>query len=210
MYSSVSDVTWTKDANLLGTMISFSADDNNNGIKDVIEAIVAASTNNYYGQSYTVTASDFFAQGRTNFFGASAFISYLNSISYGDSTSWQLPTIVNFSIGDSNGTSAGNELSELYYQELGGTVNQSIPNTDNFDNEQAYAYWTGTETASNAGSPYLFYNRDGLGGLGGPAPTDYQLNVWAVTAGQVAVNNKLKSYPARGEPACGSLYHLNY
>ena len=89
VYSSVSDVTWTKDANLLGTMISFSADDNNNGIKDVIEAIVAASTNNYYGQSYTVTASDFstFHLGRTNFFGASAFISYLNSISYGDSTS---------------------------------------------------------------------------------------------------------------------------
>ena len=93
---------------------------------------------------------------------------------------------MNFSIGDSNGTSAGNELSELYYQELGGVESKSIPNTNAFDNEQAYAYWAVSGAAPFPGSPYLFYTFDGLGGLHGGAPTNYQLNVWAVTAGQIA------------------------
>ncbi len=89
VYSSVSNVTWTQDANLLGTMIG------NQGYNTVVNAIIAASPvitdtpNLYDGNdgSYNISAADFSnsSLGRTNWFGGLAFANYLSSISYGGS-----------------------------------------------------------------------------------------------------------------------------
>lgn len=189
VYSSVSNVTWTQDANLLSSLVT------SLGFSNAINAIIAASpviydTPNYYDGSYnnygsysgqySITANDFSPEGFTNWFGAQAFVSYLNSINYGGSSQWRLPTsnqIVGY-----NGT-AGNELGQLFYSELGGTAGSSIPNTSSFNNEQAYyAYWLGTEYAP---VPYYawFFRNDGYQN----APNkSYMFYAWAVSPGQVS------------------------
>lgn len=184
VYSDISKVTWTGDANLLGTMIG------NQGYSTVVNAIIAASPvihdrpNFYDGNdgSYSISAADFSSRslGRTNWFGAQAFVGYLNNINYGGSTQWRLPT--SNAIYGYNGT-AGNELGQLFYNELSGTAGGNIPNTANFTNEQTYAYWLGTEYASSPAVAWVFYtgfghqNYDGKGN---------QLYAWAVSPGQVS------------------------
>ncbi|MDP8567581.1 Lcl domain-containing protein [Methylophilus aquaticus] len=188
VYSSVSDVTWTKDANLLGSMIAADS--------GVISKIVAASTNNYGISGYTVSASDFSAiLGQTTWYGANAFISYLNSINYAGSNQWRLPGVVNTSIGTNtatNGTTAGDELVELFYSELSGTANSAIPNTTTFDNEQAWAYWSGTEYAPIPNYAWNFYNNIGL-------PDGRKKNswyyAWAVTSGQIVSSSTPSAVP---------------
>jgi hypothetical protein len=218
VYSSVSNVTWTQNANLLGTMLSTLGNEN------VVNAIIAASpiiydTPNYYdglysfnfsdgtysspgafsGQ-YSVTANDFYnadgqttwfgaGGGQTTWFGAKAFANYLNSINYGGSTQWRLPT--SNAIYGYNGT-AGNEMGQLFYSELGGIPGNRIPDTSIFTSEYDDAgYWLGTELVPNY--PYtatdgydyawLFTNSSGL---------QYNFSkfsphsAWAVSPGQVA------------------------
>lgn len=124
VYSSVSDVTWTKDANLLGTLFA------TQGFSTVVNNILAVSptisnTPNGYSPTgtYTLNSVDFRSDGRTSRFGAKAFINYLNSTNYGGSTQWCLQTIAiqtrdTFYNIVGNGSIAGDEYSELYYQEL--------------------------------------------------------------------------------------------
>ncbi|MDP8567582.1 Lcl domain-containing protein [Methylophilus aquaticus] len=180
VYSSVSDVTWTKDANLLGSMIAADS--------SVISKIVAASTNNIGSLAYTVSATDFSTTvlGRTSWYGANAFISYLNSINYAGSNQWRLPTVVNTTVGfntPTNGTTAGDELVELFYSELSGTAVSAIPNTATFDNEQSWVYWSGTEYADNPISAWSFGTS-----VGRQRFSDFknlQYYAWAVSPGKI-------------------------
>ncbi len=116
-----------------------------------------------------------------SWWGGIAFVNYLNSISYGGTDQWRLPTS-NASPGF-NGT-AGNELGQLFYSELGGTPKNPIPNTSNFINEQDRAYWSGTEFARVSSHAWLFDANDGDG--------DYDIKsshyfAWAVSPGQLAM-----------------------
>jgi hypothetical protein len=197
VYSSVSNVTWTKDANLLGSMIA--AD---NG---VISKIVAASTNNYGSVAYIVSASDFSTAtlGQTTWYGAMAFISYLNSTNYAGSNQWRLPTVANTAIGfntATNGTAAGDELVELFYSELGGQVRYFIPDTATFDNEQAYLYWSGTEHASNTNNAWYFQTSNGYQRSSGKFN---QLYAWAVSPGQITTTSTPSAVPV---PAAAWLF----
>ncbi len=181
VYSSVSDVTWTKDANLLGTLIANSTDANGNGTKDVIESIVAAGAAN----GITVTAANFNSNGTTTWLGTLAYVSYLNSISYGGSNQWYLPTVANTTVGyntATNGTAKGDELVELFYSELNGTANNAIPNTSTFDNEQATVYWSGTEFAP--GHIVAWYFGANRGNLNRNVKNNL-MYAWAVSPGQI-------------------------
>lgn len=184
VYSSVSDVTWTQDANLLATL------ETTLGYSTAINAIIAASpvindTPNFYdipansGQ-HSVTVSDFSAGGYASWFGAKAFVGYLNSINYGGSSQWRLPT--SNQIFAYNGT-AGNELGQLIYSELGGTPGNNIPNTATFNNEQAYAYWSGTEYAPTPSSAWFWYTFTGEQSINYKG---FQGFAWAVSPGQVS------------------------
>lgn len=182
VYSSVSDVTWTKDANLLGTLISNSTDKDGNGVKDVIEAIVAVGVAN----SLTVGFSSFNDNGLTTWLGALAYVNYLNSVNYGGSSKWYIPTVVYNTFGTTfniNGADKGEELRELFYSEQIGTAVNGFLNTTIFDNEQNYAYWTGTEYSSNSMNVWGFFT---------PSRLQYefsksdQLFTWAVTPGQIS------------------------
>jgi hypothetical protein len=120
------------------------------------------------------------ATGRLSWWGGIAFTNYLNSINYAGSNQWRLPT--SNAISGYNGT-AGNELGQLFYSELSGTAGNNIPNTPTFTNEQASAYWSGTEYASYPGSAWFFYTVSGLQINHDKYNQDY---AWAVSPGQVS------------------------
>lgn len=159
VYSSISNITWTADANLLGTMIS------SQGYNTVISAIIAASPviydtpnyfdgsyNNYdnYSGEYALSVEDFSSSdfGLTNWFGAKAFANYLNSINYAGSNQWALPTVGANTQAGYNQTSS--QFGQLVYDELGFDDGYNLQNLDNFSNVQAYWYWSGTESEFNS------------------------------------------------------------
>ena len=97
------DVSFTKDGNLFQTMANGYA----GGAAAFINAVIASvpggkiydtpntldtPANSGY---HILSSSDFFSysSGVVNWFGAQAFIGYLNSISYAGSNQWQLPTV---------------------------------------------------------------------------------------------------------------------
>lgn len=196
VHSSESDVTWTKDANLLGTMLASDA--------ALISKVVAASTNNYDSRSYIVTAADFESStDRATWYGANAFVSYLNSVNYAGSNSWQLPTLANFNFSfntPSNGVSPGNELTELFYQELGGLMFGTIPDTPTFDNEAGLDYWYSTESPFRDTDAYAF----DMGFGNNIAPLKNSLNfLWLITPGTVSASVNPAAVPV---PAAAWLF----
>jgi len=175
VYSSVSNVTWTKDAHLLGTLFSQSPFASAVLIPKIIEASAR--------QGLSVTFSDFNLIGQASWRGSRAFIHYLNSINYGGSNQWYLPTIddqkTGFNIA-TNGPDKGSEQAELFYRELDGAAGGAIPNTGTFDNEKTAVYWSGT--ASELGSAWVFSNAVGAQLRQAATIKSY---VWAVTAGNL-------------------------
>lgn len=187
VYSSVSNVTWTRDANLLSTLISRSSDADGNGTLDVIDAIEAITPNSLH---------TFLSDGRTTWWGANAFVAYLNSISYGGSDNWRLPTVVSENFGfvtATNGTVSGDELSELYFDELGSKAanpaNSSSPYgisdpNNHFKNLQSDYYWYGTEYADWYNDSWFFTTSFGTQYYGSKASLFY---VWVINPGTITV-----------------------
>jgi hypothetical protein len=187
VYSSVSKSTWTKDANLLGTLES------SLGFNTVVNAIIAASpvindTPNIYDTPissghHSVTNADFDSSllGSASWFGAIAFTNYLNSISYAGSNQWNLPSAGASPLVGTNRT--GTQFGDLFYTELGGNAYVTMPNTDNFTNEQDDTYWLGTEYAPNLKGAWTFVTHYGLESA---TTKDVPYYAWAVSPGQVA------------------------
>lgn len=208
VYSSVSDVTWTKDASLLDSMFA------SQGYNTVVNNILAVSPTisnipNILSPTgnYTLTEGDFGRFG-VSWFGAMAFINYLNNINYAGSNQWRLPTVTDTGVPGldfgfngtdygyntyTNGTAAGNELSELYYQELGSKgdydtngnrqFDSGIKNTTTFDNDRGNNYWSGIEYAPNASNAWTFATYDGSQAAW---IKNLKYLVWAVSPGQIS------------------------
>jgi hypothetical protein len=180
VYSSVSNVTWTQDANLFKTLY-----DANNNLVNLITDITPSYNDPSWGTQVIGDggAIDDFdtVSGRLSWWGAKAFTNYLNSINYGGSNEWRLPT--SNAIEGYNGT-AGNELGQLFYSELGGTADNNIPNTATFINEQATVYWLATEYAPS--SSVGAWNFANFWGYQGNSRKFNQNYAWAVSPGQVA------------------------
>lgn len=178
-HSSVSNVTWTQDANLFKTLY-----DANNNLVNLITAVTPSYNDPSWGNQIIDDGSaidDFDTEtGGLSWWGAKAFINYLNSINYADSNQWRLPT--SNAVAGFDGTD-GNELGQLFYSELGGTANSTIPNTSTFNNEQVIGYWLGTEYAPN---PYRAWTLSASNGNQTSSTKTFKLYAWAVTPGQVA------------------------
>ncbi|MDF0376621.1 PEP-CTERM sorting domain-containing protein [Methylophilus sp. YYY-1] len=196
----------------------------NYGFNTVVNNILSASPTisnypNYYSPTgtYTLSADDFSDTqlGRTTWFGAMAFANYLNSISYGGSTHWEIPTFTNptfcfDSVGGSNcgynvatnGTIGGDELPELFHLELGSNsfrdrngfnvIDLGLPfgiqDLDNkFDNEMFDGYWSGSEYGQpNTENTISWYFLMSAGSRS----TNYKnalLYAWAITPGQITI-----------------------
>jgi len=183
VYSSVSNVTWTQDANLLGTLeanaISQYGNDNSL-ITNIINAsggVIHDTPNDYDNGTYTLTAADFGSGGTVDWWAGQAFVHYLDTQDYGGSSQWALPTS-NAVVGWVNGS----QLGELFYNELGGIRGSSIPSGP-FSNVQAYVYWSGTEYAANPLSAWGFVIGDGYQGTSSKYDQSY---AWAVSPGQLS------------------------
>lgn len=200
VYSSVSNVTWTADANLLGTMMT------TQGYTSVVNAIIAASstindTPNGYDTPansghHSVSASDFSSSnlGYTSWFGAMAFTKFLNSINYSGSDQWRLPSAGNNP--QANFGQTGGELGQLYYIELhkapypapnfgilgSSTFSDTSGSVGPFTNAHTWPYWSGTEYVPNPSTAWTFNNYSG-----GQDPVNKvtQYYAWAVSPGQM-------------------------
>ncbi len=95
------DVSWTKDGNLFQTLASSYA----GGATAFINAVIASSGGGIYNHPNTfdtpansgyhnLSASDFnTTNGTVSWFGARAYVNYLNSIKYGGNFGWRLPDV---------------------------------------------------------------------------------------------------------------------
>jgi hypothetical protein len=174
VYSSLGDITWTADANLLGTLEA-----SNSGLVNTIISTIGTvhDTPSFYDNgTYTLTANDFGSDGKVSWWGAKAFTQYLNSVNYGGSNQWALPT--------ASPQIGGSQFSKLFYGELHGTEGSNIPNTTAFSNEQASSYWSGEEYRFNINTAFFFNTTEGF------ELNDFkhrQYFAWAVSPGQMAV-----------------------
>lgn len=167
VYSSVSDVTWTQDANLFKTLAAADS-----GLVGRIVALTPTYADAHFGLVTLNTGTDHFMPGAgwMSWWGAQAFVNYLNDVGYGGSRQWTLPTV------------AGNEMAELVFGELGGSPGSARPDTAFFVNEPEYTHWLQEQTA---GAPQYAWNFGYFGGQ----QVEYKFQsyaAWVVTPGQVA------------------------
>ena len=196
VYSGVSNVTWTKNGNLLGDWLNA---DGVTSVLQTIQSVVPAVTLTYSfagPQTHTLTAADFSGywgvDGRATFYGAYAFVTYLNSIKYGGTIQWRLPNAVNGVYPSPNPvlesyTKAG-DFGQLYYDELGASQGSGV-NTSNptaladFAGIQSAQYWsTNVLSAYGITQPYGFNMNDGSQYFLNP---DLGFYVMPVTSGRV-------------------------
>jgi hypothetical protein len=131
-----------------------------------------------------VSTSDFsnLNFGQSTWFGAKAFVTYLNSISYAGSNLWALPTAGANPQALYN--QANTQFGDLFYNELNGTAGGAIPNTSYFTNVHTSGYWLGTEYGPTI--PYVSWSFITHDGYQGGFPKDTLLYAWAVSPGNVA------------------------
>jgi hypothetical protein len=200
VYDTTNNVTWTSNANLFATQAaSYSG-----GAAAFVSAVIADSggvihdTPNSFDPSgtYTLSAADFnTSTGTVDYWGALAWVSYLDATNYGGSSQWALPTTVdsNSSAGLPNG-GAGNpaqsssQLAQLFYGGLGQVANSSITTTHNanyslFSNVLGTVYWSGTEYSANPIQAWGFSTVSGDQSYIGKRNDIYAL---AVAPGQVS------------------------
>jgi len=166
------NVIWMKDANLLNTLEGTTTASYNNLVTAIIAAnngVVSDSPDYFDGDSkkYTLTAADFSPGGYADYYGALAFVKYLNFIRYGGSNKWTLPEVG----GDTNlgYGQTGDAYGALFYNELGGTPGNPMPtgpflNVQNtFTDSGSYAaYWFGSAYAPNANYAWNFCSAFGF------------------------------------------------
>ena len=198
VYDTTNNVTWTSNANLFATQAaSFSG-----GASALVNTIIADSggvihdTPSSYDPSgtFTLSAIDFNTPGgNMTWWGAQAWVHYLDVTNYGGSNQWALPATVDASSSDAYPPSqSSSQLAQLFYGGLGQVAESSITATHNasyslFSNVQSYAYWSGTEffadRVGDRGVAWLFYPL--FGGQYGTSKNT-SLYALAVSPGQVS------------------------
>ncbi|MDD2760373.1 MAG: hypothetical protein PHH11_08765 [Methylomonas sp.] len=177
------DLSFTKDGNLFQTLANSYA----GGASSFVTAVIDASggkitdTPNAYDSPansgyHTLTSSDFnTSTGSVSWFGAKAYVNYLNSVSYGGSHQWALPTWTDTGASGpqyaNSGTDAGyninpstDPLAQLYFGEL---------------SKKAYL-----DTSGNIQNGYGIFGNDGAqvaGGAVGPFTNVQSYAYWLGT-----------------------------
>jgi len=195
------NLTWVADANLFRTMAAADA--------DLVAKVVAAWTDGDIptlagdGTTHTIVAADFdAATGRMNWYGARAWVNYLNVTHYKGYSDWRLPEVGTASLQSGgclicvpgNGfTVDSSEWWRLYFEELGGTAHVPIASSNNgsyalFQHIEGDGYWG---SAQNGTTAAVF--RDG-GEQTSDQTSVVGYRAWAVRDGQSVANPPLAPY----------------
>ncbi len=146
-----------QDANLLGTLEA----SNSKLLSQIITAnngVIHDTPSFYDNGTYNLSANDFGSSGTVDWWGAQAFVGYLNSISYKGSNQWALPSTPNEALLGYNPNNS--QFGELFYNELGGcnplvqiqnciVTGAPVP-AGPFSNVQSNVYWSKSEFASSS------------------------------------------------------------
>ena len=169
VYDSLNNATWPANTNLFGSQYSAAT----------VQAIEHAAVGLPSLKGYTLTDADFNSTGTMTWYGALAWVSYLNVINYGGSSHWSLPkSITGQDIAgypDGIGTDPSpstSQMATLFYLELGQVAGISITTTNNgaggydlFTNMQGagYSIYWGRTPDTYVGAPdYPWsFNTDG-------------------------------------------------
>jgi hypothetical protein len=155
IYDNISNISFTSDANLFKTQATSDA----NLINTIIFDMATVGT-------HTVATTDFDkTTGTMNWWGAQAWIGYLNATTYHGYNTWSLPSTNPATVST---VQIGSQLSELFYSELGGSSGSSIVVSHNanynlFTNlSNAAVFWSSTENvAQPTTSAWYFDNTNG-------------------------------------------------
>jgi len=171
VYDSINHVTWPANANLFASQYSAST----------VDTIIADAAGLSSLKGYKLSQSDFGSSGQMTWYGAQAWVNYLNLSNYGGSNQWALPTTINSEdnagypdgIG-SDPSPSTSQLATLFYLELGQVADVSIVTTNNgaagfnlFSNVQGasgYAFYWGQTLNTFAGAPKIRWSFDPNGG----------------------------------------------
>ncbi|MBW8068134.1 MAG: DUF1566 domain-containing protein [Ferrovum sp.] len=189
VYDNVANVTWSSNGNLLATMEA----SNPSLVANIIAAVPTVHDtpngfDNAGAGNYNLSTADFNSSGTMDWWGAMAWVKYLDSINYLGHSTWMLPTTYTQNCFGVNCTNS--MLGELFYTGLGGSAGQSITTTHNtsyglFTNVLNSVYWSGTEYASSPNSAWVFYPNNGYQGAFYKV---YNYYSWAVLPGNAAGN----------------------
>ncbi len=195
-------LTWLRDANFFATQAAESGDP-----ALFVRTIISAAGGVIYDTPngldtpansgrHTLTANDFYRNGSIDghltWFGAQAWVNYLNDTDYEGYSDWRLPTTVDniSNVGYPNGGAhnpavTSSELAELFYGQMGQVAGQSIQKAHNssyaFFSHVGASYWSATEVAHASSSAWIFVDTDGRQLTAGKA--SYNLGL-AVRSGQ--------------------------
>jgi hypothetical protein len=161
VYDFTNNVTWVSNGNLFATQAAASGNAANfvqtiiNDSGGVIHDSPNANDTPGESGTYNLSAANDFntITGAMSWYGAQAWVNYLNKIDYARYSNWRLPTTVDDSASyNSPPSPSSSELAHLFYAELGQVSGQSITAMHNgnyslFNNVQSNAYWSGTEDA---------------------------------------------------------------
>ncbi len=166
------DVSFTKDGNLFKTLASSYVGGSTAFVNAVIASVpggkITDTLNSFDTPAnsgyHTLSSSDFStSNGAVSWFGAKAWVNYLNSISYGGSNQWSLPSWADTGATGAqfgyNGTDFGynvntssNPLAQLYYGEL----NKKAPYNTSGTSQSGYGIFSnnGAQVAGGAVGPF--------------------------------------------------------
>jgi hypothetical protein len=196
VYDYTNNVTWTSNATLMASQAaSYSA-----GAAAFISTVIADSggvihtTPSLLNPSgiYTLSVADFSAStGKMDYFGAQAWVHYLDATNYLGSNQWALPRTVNSpssccypSGAPGLPSQSSSQLAELFYGELGQHLGTDISFTHNanynlFSNiPDPGILWSGTE--AGPGEAWGFYTDEGFQA---GTPENYLVDALAVSPG---------------------------
>jgi hypothetical protein len=185
VYDSVLNITWmAQNNNLFKDMTASNA----NLINDIIAAnngvIYDSPSDTESGGAYSLTSSDFSTyNGTMDWWGAEAWIGYLNSIHYDGFNDWSLPTTANPVSGYNQ---AASEMGALYYTALGLTAGTAISTSNPYYYlfSNLAIYWSASEYSSDTTQAWYFNT---LTGDQSYSIKDTQLQAFAILPGDAVV-----------------------
>jgi len=182
VYDTVNNVTWTPTDFLFAEQ----RDSYSGGSSAFVAAVIAASGGVIYDNSgnHTLSASDFSTVNGFNWYGAKAWVNYLNATNYAGTNTWALPTTVDRDYSLSIPSPSDSQLGQLFYGGCGGTYSMALNRCSPFTSVGRLVYWSGTERSANPAQVYVYSFGSGSQGIGGKTG-GYGAAAFAVAPGQV-------------------------